>query len=129
MYLPCAPVLQGSLHRRVIWAPKHVVTARIFILAGQAHGGERMLLQGEIQPPPPVNTLINNWQDYAKYDRSLILTRCSSLSRLIKHEQHQERKHRRPKQHKHLPLLPFLCQGDANLQPRGDDVFSSHFSR
>lgn len=67
----------------------------------------------------PVNTLINNWQDYAKYDRSLILTRCSSLSRLLKHEQHHERKHRRPTQHNHLPLLPSLCQGDASLQPWG----------
>lgn len=63
----------------------------------------------------PVNMLINNWQEYAKYYRTLILTRCSSLTRLIKHDQHHERKHRWRKQQNHLPLLPFLCQGDANL--------------
>lgn len=62
----------------------------------------------------PVNTLINNWQEHAKYYRTL--TRCSSLTRLINHDQHHKRKHRRPKWQNHLPLLPFLCQGDdANL--------------
>lgn len=66
-----------------------------------------------------VNMLINNWQEYAKYYRTLILTRCSSLTRLIKHDQHHKGKHRRPKQLDHLPLLPFLCQGDANLQALG----------
>lgn len=65
----------------------------------------------------PVTTLINNWQEYAKYYRTLILTRCSSLTRLIKHGQHHKRKHRRPKGHNRLPLLPFLCQGDASPAP------------
>ena len=66
-----------------------------------------------------VNKLINNWHEYAKYYRTLILTRCSSLTRLIKNDQHGKRKHKRPKQHNLFPLLPFLCQCSVSLWPLG----------
>lgn len=70
----------------------------------------------------PVNTLINSWQEYAKYYRTLILTRCSSLTRLIKHRVVLSAPREKAHMSKATPpysTTPSHFQDDANLWPLG----------
>lgn len=118
MYLCCAPVLQGSLHRHVRWLSNMLWLERSFFGSREQGKGEDA---SEKQNPKhsSVNKLINNWQGHAKYYRTLILTRCSSLTRLIKHDQHHKRKHRWPKRNNCVPCSLFFAKVMSVICPWG----------